>query len=318
MLDDYKNEQPIVYKVLTNAIFKNKYSHAYLFELNGYSNGYEVALAFAKFLLCPNNYTNNLRCDKCNQCCKIDSNNFLEIKIINPDGQWIKKEQLEELQKEFMTKSLVGNKKVYIINNADRLNVHASNSLLKFLEEPPEGIIAILITDNMYQLLNTIISRCQIISFKKNNLTSLDLKTEEKIGKYLYNNLDEYNSFISDYAHTYIDNVIEYILFFEVNMEETVVTKNKEFLELFNDRKKVQLAFELLVLYYKDVLNNLIGIDVNYYSDYIDSIKKVSSKNNISKISEKIKILVDLSNTINFNVNLNLLMDKLIILLSEV
>ena len=318
MLDDYKNEQPIVYKVLTNAIFKNKYSHAYLFELNGYSNGYEVALAFAKFLLCPNNYTNNLRCDKCNQCYKIDSNNFLEIKIINPDGQWIKKEQLEELQKEFMTKSLVGNKKVYIINNADKLNVHASNSLLKFLEEPPEGIIAILITDNMYQLLNTIISRCQIISFKKNNLTSLDLKTEEKIGKYLYNNLDEYNSFISDYAHTYIDNVIEYILFFEVNMEETIVTKNKEFLELFNDRKKVQLAFELLVLYYKDVLNNLIGIDVNYYSDYIDSIKKVSSKNNISKICEKIKILVDLSNTINFNVNLNLLMDKLIILLSEV
>ena len=150
MLDDFKNEQPVVYRILTNSIKKDRYSHAYLFELNGYSKGLDLALSFAKFLLCPNNYSNCDKCNGCMQCKNIDTNNFLELKVIDTDGQWIKKEQLEELQHEFMNKSIVGNKKVYIINHAEKLNASSSNSILKFIEEPPEGIIAILLSDNFF------------------------------------------------------------------------------------------------------------------------------------------------------------------------
>ena len=39
MLDDFKEEQNIVYKILINQLKNNKYSHAYLFETNGYSKG---------------------------------------------------------------------------------------------------------------------------------------------------------------------------------------------------------------------------------------------------------------------------------------
>ncbi len=318
MLDDYVKEQPIVYRVMKNSINKNQFSHAYLFELNGYSKGLDIALAFAKFLLCPNNYSNLSNCGNCVQCHNIDTSNFLEIKIIRPDGQWIKKEQLDELQRQFMTKSLSGNKKIYIITEADKLNISAANSLLKFLEEPPEGIIAILLTDNMYQLLETIISRCQILSFKKNINSNQEKNSLQAIGKYLYNEKSLYESFIADVGLSYIDEVIEYILFLEKKKEETIIYKNKDFLEVFNDRQKLMVAFDLFVLYYKDVLNKLLNIESSYFCDYEQSLVEVANKNNLKQISEKIKIIMKLKVNIKYNLNANLLMDKLVILLSEV
>ncbi len=318
MLDDFIDEQPIVYRTLTNLIKKDKFSHAYLFELNGYAKGLEIALAFAKFLLCPHNYSNKKKCGACYQCHNIDTGNFIEIKIIESDGQWIKKEQLEELQRDFMTKSLVGNKKIYIIKNAEKLNISSSNAILKFLEEPPEGIIAILLADNMYQLLNTIISRCQIISFKKNNLSNGKKSSVEKIGEYLYNDNEQYQLFVKENGIKYIDAIIEYVNFLEEKKEETIIYRNKEFIELFNDRQKMLIAFNLFILYYKDALNKLLQMDIAYFYDYKDSFEKIIHYNTPSSLSLKIKLLVDLIVNIKFNLNTNLLMDKLVILLSEV
>lgn len=317
MLDDFIEEQPIVYKILINSLKKNKLSHAYLFELNDYTKGYNIALAFAKFLLCPHNYSNNNLCDGCTICKTIDDNNYIELKIIEPDGQWIKKEQLDDLQKEFITKSLVGNKKIYIIKEADKLNVSSSNSLLKFLEEPPENVYAILLTNNMYQLLNTIISRCQVISFKKNK-NKLDDNSIKLIANYLYSDINAAKEFVDNFGFKYIDTIIEYVYCLENNKENTIALKNREFLDIFNDRNKLFIAFELFVLYYRDVLNYLLKINCTYYNDYLDNIKSISKNNSIDKISKKIKIIVKLSEKIKYNLNSNLLLDKLVILLSEV
>ena len=80
---------------------------------------------------------------------------------------WIKKDQLLDLQSEFNNKAFEGNKKIYIIRSAEKMNVQTANSILKFLEEPVDDIIAILITDNINMLLPTIISRCQVIKLNK-------------------------------------------------------------------------------------------------------------------------------------------------------
>ena len=136
MLDEFQIEQPVIYKTLINSVKNNKCSHAYLIDANGYSKSLDLAIAFAKYILCPNSYTNCEKCENCNQCQNIDNREFIELKIIEAEGQWIKKNQLEELQLEFSKKSVLGNKKVYIINESEKLNVSSSNSLLKFLEEP--------------------------------------------------------------------------------------------------------------------------------------------------------------------------------------
>ena len=147
MLDDFISDQAIAYKIFKNSISKNKLSHAYLINTNGYHKGFDFAKAFAKYLLCPSDETGSHECSVCHL---IDNNSYSEFKVIEADGLWIKKEQTDELQEMFSMKSLSG-RKVYIINGVENLNISASNSILKFLEEPEEGIVAILITDNIYR-----------------------------------------------------------------------------------------------------------------------------------------------------------------------
>jgi len=62
MLDDYIDEQKIAYTIFKNAIKKNKCSHAYLIESNGYSKTMDFVLSVAKALLCPKNLTSNILC----------------------------------------------------------------------------------------------------------------------------------------------------------------------------------------------------------------------------------------------------------------
>ena len=138
MLDDFLSEQPIAYKILKNSITSNKVSHAYIIESNGYSKSFDLALSFAKYLLCPNSYTNNSKCEDCTQCTSITNNEYIELKIIEADGQWIKKSQLDELQLDFSKKAVLGDKKIYIIKDADKLNASSANSLLKLYHIFPQ------------------------------------------------------------------------------------------------------------------------------------------------------------------------------------
>ena len=139
-------------------------SHAYLIEIDNDKDMIYI-YDFIKMILCDCLYQ---KIDKNNNIVKlIDNNNYPDIKIIEPDGNWIKKTQLLELQKEYNNKSLLGKKRIYIINKAERLNSSSSNTMLKFLEEPEEDIIALLITDNRYHVLDTILSRCQILNLKE-------------------------------------------------------------------------------------------------------------------------------------------------------
>lgn len=296
MLDKYIEKQNIVYKTLTNAVSKNTYSHAYLFETNDNEDAFDIALSFAKTLLCPNNYTNNNKCVDCTQCQKIDRNIFSDIQIINPDGMWIKKEQLDSLQKEFSKKSIESNKKIYIINNAELLNVQASNSILKFLEEPEENIIAILITKNIYQLLPTIVSRCQIISLKKNNNQEkiIDEEIKEKL--------------------EYINNFVKYLEKEKIN---AMLMTQKLWHDYFKERKDYIVGYELILIYYKDILNFKLNRKIELFSDYKEEIEIIANNNTFSNLIYKINKVIELKEYIKVNANQNLLLDKLIIELSR-
>ena len=314
MLDDFINEQPIAYKILKNAVENNKYSHAYLFETNGYSKGLNLAVSFAKYLLCPNGFSNKEKCKNCNQCSVIDDNNYLELKIIESDGQWIKKNQLIELQESFSKKALIGNKKIYIINEAEKLNKSSANSLLKFLEEPEENIIAILVVQNSKQLLDTIISRCQLISLKKDNIKNNKLDSVSLIGKNLFNSEEEFVTFTqSENSKIKIDKIVEFVMFYEANKEDSILYMNKLWNDFFTERSDITQAFDILLLFYKDVLNYKMDRKIECFVDNKNELESISNKNDIIIISKKIKIILDLRQVIKYNVNTGLLMDKLII-----
>lgn len=320
MLDLYKDNQKIAYKILTNAISKNKNSHAYLFETNGYSESNNFVQSFIKFLLCEKHYTNGDKCDKCDKCTIIDNNNHPEIKIINPEGQWIKKEQLTELQNEFNKKAIVGDKKIYAINQAEKMNVSAVNSILKFLEEPEDNIIAILITDNRYQILETILSRCQTISLIKE--TQKEGQTiKEKIANYLFSLEENKQSFLNnEKTEDIINKALAFVDYYEKYGTNTIVYINNLWTKTFNakdsddeEKNLFEIGLNILLLYYKDILNYKLNRDIEVFINHDSNIKTIAEKNTFEKLSYKIKKIIEALNKIKYNINKNLIMDKLII-----
>ena len=91
-------------------------------------------------------------------------------------------------KKEYNNKSMLDSNRVYIIKEADKLNLAAANSILKFLEEPEDNIVAILLTKNRYQIIDTILSRCQIIALKRKTPSNVDSDKALTFIKYMLKN----------------------------------------------------------------------------------------------------------------------------------
>lgn len=306
MLDDFISDQAIAYKIFKNSIIKNKLSHAYLINTNGYHKGFDFAKAFAKYLLCPNNETVSHECSVCHL---VDNNSYSEFKVIEADGLWIKKEQTDELQEMFSMKSLSG-RKVYIINGVENLNISASNSILKFLEEPEEGIVAILITDNIYKVLGTIVSRCQII-----NLNNVQVKSDDmllNVGNQLYNDSDKINEFVNDSESiNKIGHVIDFIEYLYSNKLDTLVYINKYWNDFFKGKDDYLFAFNIMIMFYSDVINYKMGNDI-ILSEFKSNIEKFSELD-YNIINSILNLIMEVREDLYSNVNLSLLMDKFII-----
>ena len=312
MLDGYKNSQPIAYQILKNAIINDKCSHAYLIETGGFYDTFNFVMSFVKSLLCPKTKLTKDNCGNCHQCEVIDSGNFPEIEIIEPDGLWIKKEQLQNLQKEFNTKALIGNKRIYIIKQADRLNKSSANSILKFLEEPDNNLVAILITDNIYNVLSTIRSRCQVLRLQAFNQKNDNENYIEKLKKMVKS-----NKIKSDTIEEKITKVIEFVNYYEKQHMNTLLYMGKIWNVYITNKEETEMAYEIMINYYKDILNYQLNKPLEIF-EINDNIKTIAKNNTQDEICYKLNKIVELKELIKYNINLNLLMDKLIITLEGV
>lgn len=289
MLNDYKDKQKLIYNLFVNELSNNMLSHAYLIDDNDSGEGYHIVKAFIKAILCKNNHLVVDRCD-CNSCRLIDSDNYPEVKIIKPDGMYIKKGQLLELQQEFSRSAVYGKKRIYIICECEKMRGEAANSILKFLEEPNDNIIAFLITNNFDNVLATIVSRCQIV--RLNNYQNKGKESE----------YDEFSyAFINELENFGIDCIIrEKELWF--NKVEA------------KDRESMVLVLDNIITMYYDILKLIINKDnLIYYEKYRDNFMKVVDGNTIEGILYKIKVLIEARDSVKFNVNSNLLIDSIIL-----
>ena len=141
-------------KELEQDIKFNKIGHAYFIECDNEEIGYNEATEFAQNIL------NN----------KLDNNpDFISIKT---SEKAIKVDEIRELQKDILKKPINGERKVYIIRDAYKLNLASQNCLLKTLEEPPTYITLILIAPSIYSVIGTVRSRVKAVKIQtETNLT---------------------------------------------------------------------------------------------------------------------------------------------------
>ncbi len=165
---------------LRQAIRNGMVFHAYLFE-GEHDRTEAMALDFAASLLCSGQDGN--ACGTCVSCRQIrDGISPHLFRVTTPDNEdpepgeekrkgkkkeskdslKISTKQIEDLIARSRWASISGNQAVIIIDRADTITTNGQNRLLKVLEEPPEGMVFILLTEQAEGLLETIRSRCQI------------------------------------------------------------------------------------------------------------------------------------------------------------
>ena len=170
-------------ETLNSIIEKNNILHGYMFTGTEGIGKKLFATEFSKVLLCT--AETNKPCNQCKSCIEFSGNSNPDFKIIEPDGNSIKIEQIRLMNSKIIEKPITSARKVYIINDSQKMTVDAQNCLLKTLEEPPEYATLILICNNEAQMLNTIKSRCTKINFKPLSISEIkehiEKQTNEKI-----------------------------------------------------------------------------------------------------------------------------------------
>lgn len=160
-----ENSQKVAYRVLENAIKNDQLSHAYLFVGEKGTNKKKMAFHVAKSLVCERG---EIACNECTTCHRIDELLYTDLLFFDGAKQSIKKEDVLKIQDVFSKTALEKNGyKIFILNEVEAATVDALNSLLKFLEEPSNNVIALLTTQSLDKVLPTIISRCQVVQFHK-------------------------------------------------------------------------------------------------------------------------------------------------------
>lgn len=149
--------------MLRTAVETGKIAHAYLFAGPSGSGKLEVANVFAQAILCE--HRKGDACGECLACRKVRHGNHPDLHHLAPDGASVKIEQVRALQRELSYRSAGSGYKIYVISQAESMTPQAANSLLKFLEEPPSPVIAILLATSSQAVLPTLLSRSQLIPF---------------------------------------------------------------------------------------------------------------------------------------------------------
>jgi DNA polymerase III subunit delta' len=156
---------------LQTAAARQRLAHAYLFHGEEAIGKRATALLFAQALLCermpPDIELDS--CGQCRSCHQVDVRTHPDYFVVEPDRELatpqIKIEQIREIEHQIMYRPLAGDRKVCMIDDADRLTIGAANALLKTLEEPPDHSLFLLITSRPASLPATIRSRCQALRF---------------------------------------------------------------------------------------------------------------------------------------------------------
>ena len=123
ILGNDKNKETLI-----NSVKNNRASHSYLFIGTEGIGKKLIAKEFAKMILCTDE---NKYCNKCKSCIEFDTSNNPDFKIIEPDGNSLKIEQIREFQSKVAEKPIISNKKVYIINDADKMTRRSSKLFVK-------------------------------------------------------------------------------------------------------------------------------------------------------------------------------------------
>ena len=280
-----KDKEFLAYLSLRNDLQSGKIAQSYLFygELNPLK--LEASFLLAQSIV---EGKGDYACETCSVCKRIRSGNYLDVIYLDGYKKSIKSDDVEKMMLEFSKTSFESaGKKIYIINNVNNSSPKVLNMLLKFMEEPNnKNTYGIFISDNINELLPTVVSRCRKVEFKTKDFSYL-IREYENIGfentdayllskiKHLFEPMDlndEYYINAKEYVYKTIDNLN--------NPEVIPLIFFNEFYTLLPKEK-----FKLLSDYYIDIMLVLIEDSIvfntrddNEYNNCLNILRQKDNK----------------------------------------
>lgn len=312
---------------LQNAIATNKVSHAYIINGERCAGKEFIAHVFAMALQCEKQETEP--CQECHSCKQALSGNQPDIiKVTHEKPNTIGVEDIRsQINGDIAIKPYSSPRKIYIMNEGEKMTVQAQNALLKTLEEPPEYAVILILTTNVNALLPTILSRCVVLNMKpvRDELVKKFLMETVQIPDYkadvcvafargnvgkakLLASSEEFDN-IKEEAVT----LLKYIN--DMEMSEIVAAIKK-----INDYKfDVNDYLDILSIWYRDVLLFKATNDANHliFRGEIQYIRKVADRCAYEGIEKIIQALDKAKNRLNANVNFDLTMELLLLTIKE-
>ena len=262
---DVIEKQPKFYKQIKEALNKGFLSHSYLIEsVNLRDEQVNKYIHFFVKTIYDNYYDDNISISKEKIFHLVDNLEFPDYIEIRPVNNVIKKEQLLRVRDDFSNKSLYNTKKIYTVYNADKMNVNSSNTILKFLEEPNDDVIAIFVTNNQYNVLDTIRSRCQIISLQ-----------------------------YEDVPHQYSEDLINFFEDIKLRKNNNLLLKFNSYNNLFKDKNMAVSTMMDTLSYYKEMLNKNMNGDLEDLKETMMIVSILEEELKKLKYNVNIKLWLD-------------------------
>lgn len=171
MPDAFENilGQPQVRAFLRTSVRSSHVTHAYLFCGPAGSNKTTAAYALAQAIICPKgpDGPRGGMCGACDACGRIARRKHPDVRYYAPAGaSGYLVEQIREIIADVALAPIQAKRKVYILDRVDLLGTAAANAFLKTLEEPPDDVVLVLLGRMRESVLPTIVSRCQVVTFR--------------------------------------------------------------------------------------------------------------------------------------------------------
>lgn len=312
---------------LQNAIATDKVSHAYILNGPDKSGKMMLAKAFAQTLQCEKGGTEPcMECHSCKQAMSGNQPDIIYVRHEKPNTISVD-DVRTQINNDIVVKPYSSKRKIYIVDEAEKMNPQAQNALLKTIEEPPAYATLLLLTTNADTFLPTILSRCVRLNLKA--------VRDEKIREFLMkvHKMPDYQADICvAFAQGNVGKAIQLASsdsFNELKAAALQLLKRLDDIELYEMTEAVkQIAeykleindyFDLMMIWYRDILYFKATNDVNklVFKDEVYDIKKKAASSSYQGIETIIEALEKAKLRLNANVNFELVIELLLMTIKE-
>ncbi len=314
---------------LRSAIISDRISQAYLITGENMSGKEFIARIFANALVCEHPEDGYNPCGRCRSCIQAASKNNPDIITVTHDkpGTVSIDDVRKQIVSDVMVRPYQSKRKIYIMNEAEKMNHQAQNALLKTLEEPPEYAVIILLATSASTLLSTILSRCIRLDMKpvEDRLIRQYLMKEVRIPDYRADictafargNIGRAKSLAAsedfDNIREEAVRVLRYIRTMDTRDMIDTLAQLEKYKVSIND------FLDLIMIWYRDVLMYKATMDdgVIVFAEEAEGIRKEAENHTYEGIEKILEMIEKTKKRLRANVSFELAMELMLLTIKE-